>query len=65
MLLAEWHLPPEYILDNWTEEELNLMVGKFADRRKRENDAMSGRTPSATPAQLAAAGNAISYKAKE
>lgn len=34
--MAEWHLTPEYILDNWTDEELNLMIEKLAERKNRE-----------------------------
>jgi hypothetical protein len=45
--LAEWHLTPEYILANWTDEELDLMVEKLVERKEREADAMSGRHPSA------------------
>jgi len=35
-MMAEWHLPPDYILNNWTDELLNLMVEKLAERKKRE-----------------------------
>ena len=42
-LLAEWHLPPDYILGNWTDEMLELMVEKLVERKKRETEAISGR----------------------
>ncbi len=32
-LMAEWHLPPDYIINNWTDELLNLMVEKLTDRK--------------------------------
>lgn len=31
-MLTEWHLTPEYILDNWTEDKLALMLRKRAER---------------------------------
>lgn len=34
--MAEWHLPPDYILDNWTDELLDLMVEKLVGRKERE-----------------------------
>lgn len=34
--MTEWHLTPEYILDNWTEELLALMF----EKRKESFDAM-------------------------
>jgi len=41
-LLAEWHITPEWVLDNWTNEELTLMVEKLAERKRRESDAYKG-----------------------
>ena len=35
-LLAEWHITPDYIVANWTEELLNLMVEKLIERKKQE-----------------------------
>ena len=32
--MAEWHLTPEYILHNWTEEKLSLMLDKLIERKK-------------------------------
>ena len=40
--MAEWHLTPEWVLDNWTNEELTLMVEKLAERKRRESDAYKG-----------------------
>ncbi len=42
-MLAEWHLPPDYILNTWTEEKLEMMVEKLVERKKREAAAMRGR----------------------
>jgi len=41
--MAEWHQPPDYIVTHWTEELLNLMIEKLAERRTREVEAMNGR----------------------
>jgi hypothetical protein len=41
-LLCEWHLTPDYILANWTDELFNLMVDKLVDRKERETAAMRG-----------------------
>ena len=37
--MSEWHLPPDYIVSNWTDELLNLMVDKLAERKERESAA--------------------------
>lgn len=37
LALAEWHLTPEYILHNWTEEILGLMLDRLADRKKQQS----------------------------
>jgi len=34
--LVEWHLTPEYIIDNWTDEKLDLMAAKLVERKQRE-----------------------------
>ena len=33
--MAEWHVTPDYIINNWTEELLNLMLEKRAERLTR------------------------------
>jgi len=35
-LLSEWHITPEYIINNWTEELLNLMLEKLVERKKQK-----------------------------
>lgn len=34
-MLAEWHLTPEYITDNWTSEKLVLMIDKLVERKQK------------------------------
>ena len=34
--MVEWHLPPDYIVNNWTDELLDLMVQKLVERKERE-----------------------------
>lgn len=40
--MSEWHLPPDLIVNNWTEELLDLMIEKLTERKKREREAMQG-----------------------
>ncbi|MBU2249731.1 MAG: hypothetical protein KKD77_23495 [Gammaproteobacteria bacterium] len=40
--MAEWHVTPDYITNNWTEELLELMVSKLVDRQKRQSGAIEG-----------------------
>ena len=40
--MVEWRLTPEWILDNWTNEEFTLMVEKLAARKQREAEASKG-----------------------
>lgn len=34
--MAEWHLAPDYIIDNWTDELFDLMVEKLIERKKKQ-----------------------------
>ncbi len=34
--MSEWYVTPDYIVNNWTDELLNLMIEKLIERRKRE-----------------------------
>ena len=36
LLLVEWHLSPEYIVDNWTDEKLQVMTHALIERYKRQ-----------------------------
>jgi len=40
-MMVEWHVTPDYIASNWTDELLNLMVEKMAERKERENNHAS------------------------
>jgi len=40
--MSEWHLPPDYIINNWTDELLNLMMWKMVERKEREAQTMKG-----------------------
>lgn len=39
-MMAEWHVPPDYIVNNWTDELLDLMIEKLTERKEREKQAM-------------------------
>lgn len=41
-MLSEFHLPPEYVLRRWTEEELSLMLLKRAERLERMRERARG-----------------------
>ncbi len=34
--MVEWHLTPEYIFTNWTDEKLDLMIEKLIERKQIE-----------------------------
>jgi len=53
-LLSEWHITPDYIVNNWTEELLNLMLEKLVDRKKKEINAIKGRDNAVSVETLAA-----------
>lgn len=38
--MVEWHITPDYISNNWTDELFTLMCEKLAERKKREFEAM-------------------------
>ena len=42
MLMAEWHVPPDHIAENWSDELFSLMVKKLTERRERERKAIEG-----------------------
>ena len=42
--MSEWHQPPDYIINNWTDELLDLMIEKLVERKEREVDAIKGKT---------------------
>ena len=44
-MLAEWHITPDYIVSNWTEELLELMVKKLVERKQRETGQVESVKP--------------------
>jgi len=36
--MVEWHVTPDYIINNWTDELLQLMIYKLEERKERESD---------------------------
>ena len=42
--MAEWNLTPEYIVNNWTDEELDLMTSKLSERKQAIAQAATGAT---------------------
>ena len=40
-MMSEWHLSPDYIVRNWTDELLNLMCEKLMERKQREVDSLN------------------------
>ncbi len=55
--MAQWHIPPDHIVNHWSEPLLMLMFDKMADRLTREADAYknTGSGPATTkPVQITA-----------
>ena len=52
--MVEWHTTPDYIINNWTHELLDLMVRKLGERKERELAAIQGRSSTMSAEQLAA-----------
>ena len=40
--MAEWHVTPDYVTANWTDELLHLMLEKLMERKGRESEAIEG-----------------------
>ena len=57
--MAEWHITPDYIVNNWTDELFDLMCEKFGERRQRENDAATGKKTVSVEALAFASGGKI------
>lgn len=39
--MTEWHITPDYIMDNWTDELFDLMLEKLIERKQRESNAIN------------------------
>lgn len=50
--MAEWHITPDYIVNNWTDELFQLMLEKLVDRKQRESKAMRGDSGKVTDTAL-------------
>ena len=58
--MTEWHITPEYIINNWTDEKFELMVSKLTERKERE---VGPKPPSNTDSDLASL-QALANKSK-
>jgi len=41
--MAEWGVTPDYIVNNWDEDLLGLMIDRLNQRKQREQEATQGR----------------------
>lgn len=57
--MAEWHQPPDYIVANWTDELLSLMIEKLVERKERQSGAPPRDKVGSEEVLLAKAGNLI------
>ena len=39
--MSEWHIPPDYINNNWTDELLKLMIEELCKRKDKERQMIS------------------------
>ena len=53
MLLTEWHLTPEYIVDNWTDEKFALMTHALIERYERQSSGQADGVTNALGANAA------------
>jgi len=49
---VEWHLTPEYVLNNWTDELLDLMIQKMVERKEREMKQFNEKDKTVSDEQL-------------
>lgn len=52
-LLSEWHITPDYIVNNWTDELLDLMLNKLVERKRKEVNVIKGRSNAVSAETLA------------
>jgi len=59
--MAEWHVTPDYMLNNWTDELFDLMVEKLIERKKREYQPEESKeeTPESLRAKVSRMGNMV------
>ena len=64
--MVEWHVTPDYIVNNWTDELFDLMTEKYIERRQRESRASSPAEPIVSDEMFyAQASNMIEHKVVE
>jgi len=63
--MAEWHVTPDYIVNNWTDELLDLMVEKLAERKIQPPQGDSGRYKVPDSVLFARASNLIKVERKK
>ena len=44
--MSEWHITPDYIVNNWTDELLNLMTEKLVERMNPKKESAPDNTVS-------------------
>ena len=62
--MSEWHVTPDYIVNNWTEELWSLMIQKFDDRQELIRRSTGRPKAETVPDRVLfqKADNLISYK---
>lgn len=51
--MVEWHVTPNLIINNWTDELLDLMMKNLIKRKEREVDAMQSPRETVKPDKFA------------
>ena len=46
--MVEWHVAPDYIVNNWTDEQLDLMIEKLVKRKKGEASYLQSKESGVT-----------------
>ncbi len=59
--MTEWHVTPDYIVSNWTDELFGLMVDKLVERKAKELKATQpqGKQYDSFESLVARSGNLI------
>ena len=50
--MSEWHLSPDYIVNNWTDELFALMVDKLVERKAGRESREPPGTQKVSPEEL-------------
>jgi len=53
--MAEWHVTPDYIINNWTDELFSLMVDKLVERKQKETEQLNKGKSSTVSTEILAA----------